>query len=76
MEQSLESLSVGDLKKRLFWVGASLPDGHIEKSDLVAAVGKAEAEQEEKFATKGLGATGTTGVGASGEQQGVLRPEP
>ena len=76
MEQSLESLSVGDLKKRLFWVGASLPDGHIEKSDLVAAVRKAEAEQEDKFAAKGLGTTGTTGVGASGEQQGVLRPEP
>eukprot|EP00438_Fugacium_kawagutii_P000582 Skav211996 [mRNA] locus=scaffold2069:143463:145088:- [translate_table: standard] len=56
MEQTLESLSVGDLKKRLFWVGASLPDGHIEKSDLVTAVRKAEAEQEEKFAKKGTSA--------------------
>ena len=71
MEQSLESLSVSDLKKRLFWAGASLPNGHIEKADLVATVRAAEAEQEEKFAKKGL-----ANSGASGEQQGVLRPEP
>ena len=74
MEQNLESLSVADLKKSLFWLGASLPDGHIEKSDLVAAVRKAEAEQEEKFAKKGLGLS-AGGNDATG-QQGVLRPEP
>ena len=75
MEQNLESLSVADLKKRLFWLGASLPDGHIEKSDLVAAVRKADAEQEEKFAKKGLGLNAGGNEAATG-QQGVLRPEP
>ena len=64
---------MSDLKKRLFWLGASLPDGHIEKSDLVAAVRKAEAEQEEKFAQKGLGRVEGRG---DGDQPGVLRPEP
>ena len=74
MEKSLESLSVSDLKKRLFWVGASLPDGHIEKADLVAAVRAAEAEQEEKFAKKSCVGNGANGAGST--EQGVLRPEP
>lgn len=44
-EQELSKLSVGELKKRLFWCGASAPSGHLEKSDLIAAVRKAQVEK-------------------------------
>eukprot|EP00927_Polykrikos_kofoidii_P054776 TRINITY_DN49147_c0_g1_i1.p1 TRINITY_DN49147_c0_g1~~TRINITY_DN49147_c0_g1_i1.p1 ORF type:complete len:735 (+),score=150.14 TRINITY_DN49147_c0_g1_i1:80-2206(+) len=39
-------LSVGELKKRLFWAGATMPSGHLEKADLVSAVRQAEAEKK------------------------------
>lgn len=47
-EEDLSRLSVSELKKRLFWCGASVPSGHLEKSDLVAALTKALAEKAEK----------------------------
>lgn len=40
--EDLAKLSIAELKKRLFWVGASMPSGHIEKTDLVHAVKLAE----------------------------------
>lgn len=46
-------LSVGELKKRIFWAGGVVPSGLLEKSDLVAAlktalVDKAERPKEPK----------------------------
>ncbi|CAJ1450659.1 unnamed protein product [Effrenium voratum] len=59
---------VGDLKKRLFWSGGALPEGHLEKAELVKAVEQAEAEKARRFAAQE--------EKRQQEAQGVLRPEP
>eukprot|EP00439_Symbiodinium_sp_Y106_P086319 s98_g32.t1 len=64
----LEKLSVADLKKRLFWAGASLPDGHLEKADIISVVKKAEAEKAEKAAEADQKRVE--------EEKGVPKPEP
>lgn len=43
-EEDLSRLSVGELKRRLFWVGAVVPAGHLEKADLVAALKEAQVK--------------------------------
>ncbi|CAE7870650.1 E3 ubiquitin-protein ligase [Symbiodinium microadriaticum] len=64
----LEKLSVADLKKRLFWAGASLPDGHLEKADIISVVKKAEAEKAEKAAEADQKRVE--------EERGVPKPDP
>lgn len=39
---ALLKLSVGELKRRLFWAGGTVPAGHLEKTDLVAALLQAQ----------------------------------
>ncbi|CAE6944502.1 rnf126 [Symbiodinium sp. CCMP2456] len=64
----LEKLSVADLKKRLFWAGASLPDGHLEKADIISVVKKAEEEKAEKAAEADQKRVE--------EERGVPKPDP
>eukprot|EP00445_Apocalathium_hangoei_P024711 CAMPEP_0203924322 /NCGR_PEP_ID=MMETSP0359-20131031/64080_1 /ASSEMBLY_ACC=CAM_ASM_000338 /TAXON_ID=268821 /ORGANISM="Scrippsiella Hangoei, Strain SHTV-5" /LENGTH=323 /DNA_ID=CAMNT_0050852533 /DNA_START=89 /DNA_END=1057 /DNA_ORIENTATION=- len=47
-EEDPSNLSIGELKKQLRWLGASLPAGGLEKSDLVAALKKARAEKADQ----------------------------
>ncbi|CAJ1344090.1 unnamed protein product [Effrenium voratum] len=63
-----DGVAVGDLKKRLFWSGGALPEGHLEKAELVKAVEQAEAEKARRFAAQE--------EKRQQEAQGVLRPEP
>lgn len=51
-DAELSKLSVAELRKQIFWCGASLPSGHLEKSDLVAALRKHFVEGEQREAAK------------------------
>eukprot|EP00416_Gambierdiscus_australes_P043641 CAMPEP_0171113672 /NCGR_PEP_ID=MMETSP0766_2-20121228/83156_1 /TAXON_ID=439317 /ORGANISM="Gambierdiscus australes, Strain CAWD 149" /LENGTH=260 /DNA_ID=CAMNT_0011575901 /DNA_START=50 /DNA_END=832 /DNA_ORIENTATION=+ len=46
--ESLSKLSIAELKKRIFWCGASVPPGHLEKADLVAVLTKSLDERAER----------------------------
>lgn len=47
-EEDLSQLSVGELKKRLFWARAADPGAGIEKAELIAAVKQAEAAKKDR----------------------------
>jgi len=74
MVDDLGKLSVGELKKQLFWLGASVPSGHIEKSDLVAALKAARLDRERHKSTEPPSKQQQRQQ--KQQQQGVLRPEP
>lgn len=45
-------MSVSELRRNIFWAGGAVPTGHLEKSDLVAALRKALVEKEQKEVEK------------------------
>eukprot|EP00429_Kryptoperidinium_foliaceum_P024607 CAMPEP_0176138026 /NCGR_PEP_ID=MMETSP0120_2-20121206/70103_1 /TAXON_ID=160619 /ORGANISM="Kryptoperidinium foliaceum, Strain CCMP 1326" /LENGTH=104 /DNA_ID=CAMNT_0017473939 /DNA_START=21 /DNA_END=332 /DNA_ORIENTATION=- len=50
----LLKLSVGELKKQLFWCGSAVPAGHLEKADLVEAVRRAREEKADRDRKKAV----------------------
>lgn len=75
--EDLSKLSVGDLKKRLFFAGVTLPAGHLEKADLIAAVQKAQAERSEKQAVARTCQAEDERQRETAEKcKGVVRPDP